>query len=302
MRGNWISHTATGGSGALTLSRNGNFPAFSDVFGTTGSRVVEYEIDDSVTNYEAGIGVVTLGTPGSTLSLARTYPTTTWNGTTYVATAVTALTFSGTVTVRCSPLAADVGLNLPMLCDTLGDLIPSAGNDAWGGYANSSFAMVIGRLYLQPFTWRGGRSIKKASVYCSTASAGAVLQVGIYELTDHTTATLRLDLTNAGANAFGGGGGGLKTNTSAGGAFPETALPPGAYLQGFYQATAAAAWAGSNFGAAGHAAILGTVSGSPIGTVVFSGATGLTTPQTLSSPLAAQDTFTNPAVYLHLGW
>jgi hypothetical protein len=302
MRGNWISHSATGGSGALTLSRDGNYPAFSDVFGASGTRVVEYEIDDGVSNYEAGIGVVTLGTPGSTLSLARTYPTATWNGTSYVATGVAALTFSGTVKVRCSPLAQDVGPTLYMLCDTLGDLIPSAGNDVWGGYANGSYTHATGRLLLQPFTWRGGRSIKKASVYCSTAASGALLQVGIYELTDHTTATLRLDLTNAGANAFSGSTTGLKTNASAGGAFPETALPPGAYLQGFYQAIAAAAWNGSNFGAAGHASFLGTVNGSPIGSVFFSGASGLTTPQTLSSPLSVVDMFTEPCIYLHLGW
>lgn len=263
MRGMWIKHTATGGSGNLTLSAVSGFPTFTNVFGA-GARIVEYEIDDGAGSFESGIGSV------ASLVLTRSTPLATFTGTTYANTAVTALTFSGTVNVRCSPLVGNAAPNVGgYVINSLGDAISSAGDPMGGGYAVSNTALTTGFVAARPFIWRGRKPITSAQMYCTTLSSGAKMLAGIYEPTGADTLALRLDLSNSG-NGFSGTTTGSKVLTSGGGNFTETLLPVGEYVVAFLQLTAAASWAGWNcFTAA--SAILGTISGLPIGKVLSGG-------------------------------
>lgn len=277
----WIKHTATGGAGALTLSAVSGFPTFTNVFGA-GARVVEYEIDDGAGNFEAGIGSV------ASLVLTRSVPLATFTGTTYTNTSVTALTFSGTVNVRCTPLIGNAGANVGgYVINTLGDAISSAGDPIAGGYANNNASLTNGFVVVRPTIWRGRKPITSAQMYCTSAASGAKMLAGIYEPTGADTLALRLDFSNSG-NGFSGTTTGSKVLTSGGGNFIETLLPVGEYVIAFLQLTATASWAGWN-GFTGASAILGVTSGIPIAYALSAGSQTVLpatiTPSTfLSSP------------------
>jgi hypothetical protein len=107
VRANWIDNTSsTGGTGALTLSGVTGSPGYTDAFGTSGTRTVEYqalEYTDStraeLVRAESGVGSIAL----STGVLTRSLVTATWvaSGASYlpkpgVATAPSALSFGTT--------------------------------------------------------------------------------------------------------------------------------------------------------------------------------------------------------------
>lgn len=272
MRGDWILMSATAASANTNpalLAAVTNYPSFTDVFGTTGTQLVDYELDDGAGHFEHGIGVLTL----STLSLARTYPTFTYDsGATpkYKKTAVAPLvTFSAAVNVRCSPSTGVMQPTMSMASNIAGDGISALGGDAQlAGYSTSGIG-AAGYIFFAPFTWRGGLSVKRASVYCSGSGTGGSALVGIYALTAPGTLILIQDLTNAGASAFSLATTGIKSNTSAGGAFSEFWLPPGEYVRGVCFLVGGQLLTG-NF-SSGYSTILGTSSGLPINTMLTGG-------------------------------
>jgi hypothetical protein len=109
MRGNALKHeTSTTGTGALTLTSVSGWPSYDDVFGATGTRMVEYVVQDSAgLPLEGGVGELAL----STMVLSRSKVLWTWDGTTYDATAPSALSLaSGTKQVICGPTVETGGI------------------------------------------------------------------------------------------------------------------------------------------------------------------------------------------------
>lgn len=303
MRGNGIRHTTSStGTGNLTLMAVSGRPSYASVFGGSGSRPVEYTIlDDSNVPIEGGVGSVDL----STLVLTRS-PVWTWDGTTYDDTSPAPVNVAAGATVICAPMAADAAAHVSIVCDTMGDGLPAVGNDAFAGYASVNIALAQGYLYLHPFVWRGARSVKSAAVRCVTAVAGAKLFAGIYQLTDHQTAQLLVDITNGATGYFDGSTTGTKQHTTGGAGntlLNEFYLPPGVYLQGCLQTGGSAAWIAANRSASGVAAILGMNNGIPIGQAAVGGGAYASLPASVTLGTASlQDMYSAGPLGLYLGW
>lgn len=181
---------AAANTNPMTLAAVANLPTWADVFGTSGSRLVEYEIDDGAGHYECGYGTINLAT--STLS--RDYPTATfdssaapkYNGSNPVRLA----SFGAAVTVRCAPQAASVG----------GHENFSAGVGLGNGYlqaqtnvANST--TLQGWRNFMAFLWTGSRPIKAASINVRTAGTSGKLRVGLMEIGASGKLTLLREFT-----------------------------------------------------------------------------------------------------------
>jgi len=109
MRANAIKQeTVTTGTGAITLTAVSGWPTYADVFGATGTRMVEYVVQDAAgLPIEGGVGEINL----ATMVLSRVLVQWTWNGTTYDNTAPTALSLaSGTKQVICGPTVESGGI------------------------------------------------------------------------------------------------------------------------------------------------------------------------------------------------
>ena len=186
MRGNWIQMSATSASAntnPTTLTAVTNYPTFADVLGTSGTIMVEYDLDDGAGHKELGQGVLDL----STLSLTRAPLATYDSGATpkYVDVAPSALTsFSATVTVKCA-LAAENFSSTPSLFLVGGSApgIPGVGNGFFASNAASglTFTLAANTCYVVPFKWRMRLPIKRASMQVHTAGTSPCpIRMAIY--------------------------------------------------------------------------------------------------------------------------
>jgi hypothetical protein len=225
MRGNWIEMTATqtaANANPTALSAVAGLPTYADVFGATGTRLVEYEMDDGAGRFECGYGQIDL----ATMSLSRDYPIATFDaGATpkYVSGNVPRLTnFGAAVTVRCSPLASAVGG---------GELHPSASffsgigngyfNNQGDGFYSTGFQ---GWRNFFAFLWTGSRPIKSISINVRSAATAGILRVGLMEIVAPTSFRLIQEFTiNSQFNAALSG---IQTINN----FPPLAVPQGPYV------------------------------------------------------------------------
>jgi hypothetical protein len=180
MRGNGIEHTTTStGTGALSLSAASGKPAYDDVFGTTGTRLVSYTVLDSAdVPIEGGIGTITL----STLSLARTKIDWTWDGTTYTNNGAALSLASGTKKVICSLYSDGFLPALPFVATSIGDNLGASplyvsGTNVAANFTNQRVE------YFPVFIMRPG-NVTKASVRITAAYTGgsSSLNIALYEV------------------------------------------------------------------------------------------------------------------------
>lgn len=178
MIGNWCKMTTSStGTGTLTLAAVTGYPSINHIASgiynlSSGTINVQYVIADTVSSnqYEAGIGSYDL----STSVLTRTLPQRTYTGTTYDATAPTALNFA---------TAANMSIMLSPIVERLGLCIPGAPNTSILGASSSTnfhpmnmltggslTAMTADREYYQAIYWHGTQQITSAGVYASAAS------------------------------------------------------------------------------------------------------------------------------------
>jgi hypothetical protein len=229
MRGNWIEMTATqvsANTNPTALAAVSNLPTWSDVFGSVGSRLVEYEMDDGAGHFECGYGSVNLATG----VLSRDYPMATFDaGATpkyNASTPARLTTFSAGATVRCAPLASSVGG---------GESFHRTGAGGIGnGYLTSQTDVVYTtglqgwRSYIG-FLWTGTRPITSASIYVRNAATAGKLRVGLMEvsapgvfnLVKEFTENSLFDLTLTGQQTISN--------------FSRLSLPPGPYVLQFVQ-------------------------------------------------------------------
>lgn len=177
MRHNFIGGSSTtGGTGALTLSAAGGLALPATAF--VSNQPIEYSIVEYtdatlavVSKAETGIGTISAGN-----ILSRVAPRSSWDGTTYVQTGVSALSF-GTANVRvyCSPTAEGGPTSFPAnpTFDAYG---PSVNfNTAANVYRDtdvSSASLLAGRVYLNPIRLEAGYPITKLAAFVTTAGAG----------------------------------------------------------------------------------------------------------------------------------
>lgn len=181
MRANGIKHeTTTTGTGAVTLTAVAGWPTFASVFGSSGSRMVEYTIlDASGVPIEGGVGTVTL----STLSLERTIVRWTWDGSAYTGAGATALSLAaGTKSVICAPSADSAFPSFPSVATTVTDNI---GHGSLGaGTSAQTVGLVNGRTYFIPYRVMKAFAVSKATARCVNGYTGGTSQllVALYEI------------------------------------------------------------------------------------------------------------------------
>lgn len=271
-RGDWIKMQATAASANSTTTQLvavAGQPSLNDVFGSSGTIAWEYQFDDGAGHREISVGDVNL----ATLQVSNKRALSTYDiGATpkiKITGGAPLTSYSAAVTVSCGPSAQGMQPSRFAALSGLGDGVASFGDAESLGYAVGATNMSHGYLAFSPYKFTGTKSIKRATVRCVTAVAGASLLLGLYRLSDAGLATLIVDFTNGGAAAFDGTATGNKSNTSAGGAFTEFSLPPGDYLKGWQVLGADAAYlAGIGFSA--ENCMLGLSSGIPL-SVIYKG-------------------------------
>ncbi len=245
------SIAGTSGNGAVTMTAITNTPRFSTVFGT-GTRVVEYVIEDTVTKkFEMGIGSVASNV------LTRTTPRVTWDGTTWDDTTPTALQFgstptSGNVKIRMSCTASSFFPSLPALQKTVG-------SDPWLGYqvsqhvintTASGVVVTADREYYVPYLSQIQGSLDAFAIRVTIAGSTGI-KMGIYECGADGLPGARIATSNTIVNTSTG----LLVDSTGGtwgGNTGPLRLAPGWYYIGFVCGDSTCAvlkWAGSNAGA-----------------------------------------------------
>jgi hypothetical protein len=256
MRANGLKHeTVTTGTGALTLTAVSGWPTYANAFGNTGTRMVDYVVQDSAgLPLEGGVGELAL----STLVLTRSLVQWTWNGATYDNTAPTALSLaSGTKRVICGPTVETgcVYASITTPGDNLGVMI-----------GNSTTSVIVGEHNMINqrclFFWapiRRGGQISKVSLRIVDGYTGgsSSIKVGLYDIDEvGKPFNLLADFGNLGSLSAS------TTMTSATLGTPIT-VPPGdmyaiAVLPEFSGGSGTPTIAVSN----------GTIGGSPFGAVL----------------------------------
>jgi hypothetical protein len=277
--------STTGGTGALTLSDVSNRPNFDDVFGSSGTRLVSYAInEDANGKYEWGIGTLTL----STLSLARTKIKATFTGGTYDNTNPSAVSFGTSgVTIWCAPLADDFVPSIPFVtvaspADDMG--IPSA--HLW---VNSNLAVTLNLEYYVPFLWLGQGDVVQAAIRVTTGVASSNGKVALYEML--STGLPGVQLADFGV---------LSTVTSASNVATTASplplnLPVGWYYAGFVFSHGPSIRGHTGNGTATPA---GTSAGNPITGFTKAGSYASGLPGPASTGLTALTGAPAPALYL----
>jgi hypothetical protein len=231
MRANWIVMAATAvaaNANPTVISSVTNYPAFSDAFGTSGSRMVEYEMDDGAGHFEIGYGVLNLATS----SLSRDFPIATFDAAAtpkYVATgAVVLTTFSAAVNVRCAPHATGAIAATPWSQGMSGNLVGLGNGYYTDNLTNVDQTLVTlqGWRAYYSYLWTGSRPITSCSI--AVKSAGTVgFRVGIMERTGSGSFALLREFTAS--SPFDGTVTGVQTRVAPTD-FAPLYLPPGPYL------------------------------------------------------------------------
>ena len=185
------THNGTGGSGTITLDAVTGYPQPTDVFGTSGTRRIAYEIAEytdstfaTLSKYERGIGSLAL----STNVLTRTQPLVTWtSGGSYNQINATALTFGNTAANFQILIGANTASQKLALPSTFS--VTSASSSVWQPFNTrqtydgsvGTFAMVNGDRNYIPVEFIYGRPITQVAVDVTTATAATNLRMSLYE-------------------------------------------------------------------------------------------------------------------------
>lgn len=223
MLGNGIRHTTTTtGPGAITLVAVAGSPSFASVFGSTGTRHVQYAIltDDSGQPgdlIETGIGLVDL----ASLSMIRT-PRSTWISGVYTAGTPSAVSLAtGTKHVLCAPVAE--GMAWPGL-GNLGDAIGAPPRNLFLQTATSvNFTnghLIACHVELAHPTRVGRLTARVAGTLAGATASSLELALGSIG-PDGLPAGRLTDIINAG---------GLMTPGNVGGTCPPVWCAPGDYV------------------------------------------------------------------------
>ena len=211
------THNGTGGSGTITLASVTGYPQPTDWMGTSGTRIVYYEISEytdstlvTLSKYERGIGSLVL----STNVLTRT-PVLTWtSGGSYVTSGATKLTFGNTAANVRIMLGASAATQSPGHLT----LAASAPGPSVNTYLpidtrqtfDSTVAgktLVNGERWYWPVEFIGGTPITTVAIQCSTLGASGAARLGVYDwdtdglpgnLIREFTAAAQFDLTTTG--------------------------------------------------------------------------------------------------------
>lgn len=195
-RGNGIlmTHNGTGGSGTLTLVAVTGFPDVTKVFGTSGTRLIELEINEYtdstytvLSKQETGIWSVNL----STLVATRTKVLSTWDGTTYLpnpgsASAPSALTIGNTaanVRIVCAPNAAGILPPTPFIATSTSDTGSQTALNFIAG-SSSAISLTAGFIAYTPVLIAHHGPFSQATMRVTTAMTGGspTLNVALYEV------------------------------------------------------------------------------------------------------------------------
>lgn len=288
MRASGIRHTTTtGGTGTLTLTRETGFLSWVDIFGSSGTRFVEYCVEEAASNKrEWGIGNIAL----STGVLTRTQIVATQSGTTYDATTPGAISFGTTgVTVSCRPLGELSPLRMPFFptaspSEDLGYCVNGLGNTAL------NHSITNARAYYIIGYWPGGY-FSQVGFYVTSGATGGACKWAIYEIGSDGLPGQRI--YNTGSNiAMTSSGAKVETGTFF--------LPAGVYYFGaiFTTSSGSITVKGAQSPQLAH---MGTSSGTPLlgGYVAGTYASGLPDPASTSlTALAANTTAQVPLVFL----
>lgn len=191
MRLNYIGgQSSTGGTGALTLTAAGGLALPASAF--VADQAVDYSIVEysdstlaTVVRAESGFGTVSSGNV-----LTRSAPRTTWNGTTYVQAAASALSFgTSNVRVYVSPIAEGGPNSYPKTPDLsgnygpFGQVLPANLTTATDF---STLALAANQQYMVPMKLEAGFPLTQIGVQVSTAAASSNINVAIASI-DPTT-------------------------------------------------------------------------------------------------------------------
>lgn len=223
------THNGSGGTGTLTLSSVTGWPQPSSVFGTSGTRIVYYEICEytdatfaTLAKYERGVGSLVL----STGVLTRN-PAATWNATTYTATGATALSIGST--------AANVQILLSANTVTQAPALPTVQSTISGATGISPFntrqtadssagtlALTANTNYYIPVQFTFGKPLTGVAVEVTTLIAATNIRISVYDWgTDGLPQNLVLEFTSS--TQVDSSSTGVKTITG------NWFLPPGWY-------------------------------------------------------------------------
>ena len=181
------THNGTGGSSTLTLTSVTGYPQPTSVFGTSGTRIVYYEIAEytdstfaTLNQYERGIGSLVL----STNVLTRSRPDAAWTSSTYTSTGATALTITNT--------AANVQILLTASTVTQRPALPAMQSAVLGsGWAmmntrqqadsnSATYGVSSGNNYYIPIEFSYGKPITAVAIEVTTAAAGSA-RLALYD-------------------------------------------------------------------------------------------------------------------------
>jgi hypothetical protein len=252
MRGNALKHeTVTSGTGALTLTSVSGWPSYDDVFGATGTRMVEYVVQDSAgLPLEGGVGELAL----STMVLSRSKVQWTWDGTTYDATAPSALSLaSGTHQVICGPTVETGGIYAAST--TPGDNFGiTTGMAVFGGPGGYFFVHQRCEFFWAPIRNAGQISTVSLRLPLGYSGGASSLNVGLYDIDEAGKPfNLIADFGNLGALSTG--------NKTSGALGTPISVPPG----NMYAMAVLPQFSGGS-GSPALRVSPGTLGGSPFGT------------------------------------
>lgn len=182
------THNGTGGSGTLTLASVTGWPQPSSVFGTSGTRIVYYEICEytdttfaTLANYERGVGSLVL----STGVLTRN-PAATWNATTYTSTGATALTIGNTaanVQILLSANTVTQAPALPIAQSTIGGASGLTPFNTRQTADSSAGALTLSSNtnYYMPVEFRFGKPLTSVAIEVTTLASATSARLAIYD-------------------------------------------------------------------------------------------------------------------------
>ena len=181
------THNGTGGTGTLTLASVSGWPQPSSVFGTSGTRMVQYEICEytdatfaTLANYERGVGSLVL----STGVLTRN-PAATWNATTYTSTGATALSIGATaanVQILLSANTVTQAPALPTMQSTLfGTGLSPFNTRQTADSAGGTAALTANTNYYIPVQFAFGKPLTAVAVEVTTLVAATNVRIAVYD-------------------------------------------------------------------------------------------------------------------------
>jgi hypothetical protein len=197
--------SSTGGSSTVTLSSVTGFPQPSDVFGTSGTRLVNYTISEytdstfsTLSKFERGVGSLVL----STGVLTRSVIGATWtSGGSYNVANPTALSFGSTaanIQILLTATANTQRPAQPSIQNAFGDTRWQPINTRCQADSNAgALTLTNGTEYLIPIEFSFARPITSIGVEVTTAAAGSA-RVALYEWdTDGLGGNLITEFTSA---------------------------------------------------------------------------------------------------------